>query len=173
MQFTLIIINLFIQFIWQLDSQPIVEVSSLHRYAIGQYVDSSGDVISHLNITHVRPDDGGLYKCIASNSMGSAEFSTRLNVYGKSVQNSYVYICICSIIVEVYFYIFFIGFLCHSNAYYVLFSVIILALDSFIGTQISFPCVCYKFFQWRSQQIFFCFYNGQVRKNKKFLITIK
>lgn len=73
----------YLQFIWQLDSQPIVEVSSLHRYAIGQYVDGSGDVISHLNISHIRTDDGGLYKCIASNSMGSAEYSARLNVYGK------------------------------------------------------------------------------------------
>ncbi|XP_055315179.1 cell adhesion molecule Dscam2 isoform X2 [Sitodiplosis mosellana] len=71
------------QFIWQLDSQPIIEVSSLARYAIGQYVDISGDVISHLNITHVRPEDGGLYKCVCSNSMGTAEYSTRLNVYGS------------------------------------------------------------------------------------------
>ncbi|XP_031617665.1 Down syndrome cell adhesion molecule-like protein Dscam2 isoform X3 [Contarinia nasturtii] len=70
------------QFVWQLDSQPIIEVSSLARYAIGQYVDISGDVISHLNITHVRPEDGGLYKCLAFNSMGSAEYSSRLNVYG-------------------------------------------------------------------------------------------
>lgn len=66
-----------------MDSQPIVEVSSLHRYAIGQYVDSTGDVISHLNISHIRTDDGGLYKCVASNSMGSTEYFARLNVYGK------------------------------------------------------------------------------------------
>lgn len=82
------------QFIWQLDSQPIIEVSSLHRYAIGQYVDGSGDVISHLNITHVRTDDGGLYKCIAMNSMGSVEHAARLNVYGKSII-LYVYYYIC------------------------------------------------------------------------------
>lgn len=74
-----------LQFSWLLDSQPIIEVSSLHRYAIGQYVDSAGDVISHLNITHVRTDDGGLYRCIASNSMGSIEHAARLNVYGKSI----------------------------------------------------------------------------------------
>lgn len=71
------------QFIWQLDSQPIIEVSALHRYAIGQYVDGAGDVISHLNISHARTEDGGLYKCIASNSMGNADYSARLNVYGK------------------------------------------------------------------------------------------
>uniref|UniRef100_A0A1A9ZZV3 Down syndrome cell adhesion molecule n=2 Tax=Glossina TaxID=44049 RepID=A0A1A9ZZV3_GLOPL len=70
------------QFSWLLDSQPIMDVSLHHRFAIGQFVDMSGDVISHLNISHVRPDDGGLYKCIATNSMGSVEHSARLNVYG-------------------------------------------------------------------------------------------
>ncbi|CAD6994274.1 unnamed protein product, partial [Ceratitis capitata] len=70
------------QFAWLLDSQPIMDVSLHHRFAIGQFVDMSGDVISHLNISHVRPDDGGLYKCIATNSMGSVEHSARLNVYG-------------------------------------------------------------------------------------------
>lgn len=73
------------QFSWLLDAQPIIEVSSLHRYAIGQYVDGAGDVISHLNITHVRADDGGLYHCIAANAMGSIEHAARLNVYGKSI----------------------------------------------------------------------------------------
>ncbi|XP_023034507.1 Down syndrome cell adhesion molecule-like protein Dscam2 isoform X1 [Drosophila willistoni] len=70
------------QFAWLLDSQPIMDVSLHHRFAIGQFVDMSGDVISHLNISHVRPDDGGLYKCVASNSMGSVQHSSRLNVYG-------------------------------------------------------------------------------------------
>uniref|UniRef100_A0A1I8N7N2 Uncharacterized protein n=1 Tax=Musca domestica TaxID=7370 RepID=A0A1I8N7N2_MUSDO len=70
------------QFSWLLDSQPIMDVSLHHRFAIGQFVDMSGDVISHLNISHVRPDDGGLYKCIATNTMGSVEHSARLNVYG-------------------------------------------------------------------------------------------
>ncbi|KAH8340543.1 hypothetical protein KR059_000756, partial [Drosophila kikkawai] len=70
------------QFAWLLDSQPIMDVSLHHRFAIGQFVDMSGDVISHLNISHVRPDDGGLYRCVATNSMGSARHSARLNVYG-------------------------------------------------------------------------------------------
>lgn len=74
-----------LQFAWLLDSQPIMDVSLHHRFAIGQFVDMSGDVISHLNISHVRPDDGGLYKCVASNSMGSVQHSARLNVYGKLI----------------------------------------------------------------------------------------
>lgn len=74
-----------LQFTWLLDSQPIMDLSLQHRYAIGQYVDASGDVIAHLNISHVRADDGGLYKCIATNSMGSVEHAARLNVYGKFI----------------------------------------------------------------------------------------
>ncbi|XP_055385270.1 cell adhesion molecule Dscam2 isoform X2 [Condylostylus longicornis] len=70
------------QFSWLLDSQPIIDISMHLRVAIGQFVDTNGDVISHLNISHVRPDDGGLYKCIASNTMGNVEHSARLNVYG-------------------------------------------------------------------------------------------
>lgn len=70
------------QFTWLLDSQPILDVSSLHRYAMGQFVDISGDVISHLNISHVRPEDGGLYKCIATNAVTSVAHSARLNIFG-------------------------------------------------------------------------------------------
>lgn len=70
------------QFTWLLDSQPILDVSSLHRYAVGQYVDTTGDVISHLNITHVRPEDGGLYKCTAANIVASVSHSARLNIFG-------------------------------------------------------------------------------------------
>lgn len=71
------------QFTWVLDSQPIFDLSTTNRYRIGQFVDGSGDVITHLNISHVRSDDGGLYKCIASNSIGYVEHAARLNVYGK------------------------------------------------------------------------------------------
>ena len=49
---------------------------------MGQYVDMSGDVISHLNISHVRTEDGGLYKCVAKNSIGSIWHAARLNVFG-------------------------------------------------------------------------------------------
>lgn len=75
-----------------------MDLSLQHRYAIGQYVDVSGDVIAHLNISHVRADDGGLYKCVATNSMGSVEHAARLNVYGKFIWHIYVcmYACWCS-----------------------------------------------------------------------------
>lgn len=49
---------------------------------IGQYVTVHGDVISHVNITHVMVEDGGEYSCIAENRAGKLTHSARLNVYG-------------------------------------------------------------------------------------------
>ena len=41
-----------------------------------------GDVISHLNISVSKVEDGGLYSCVAVNRAGSATHSSRLNIYG-------------------------------------------------------------------------------------------
>ncbi|XP_017776462.1 PREDICTED: Down syndrome cell adhesion molecule-like protein Dscam2 isoform X2 [Nicrophorus vespilloides] len=76
------------QFRWLLDGEPLTELTVGHRYAIGQYVDQSGDVITHLNITNVRVEDGGLYICRAVNSLGSAEHASRLNIYGPPYTRS-------------------------------------------------------------------------------------
>jgi Down syndrome cell adhesion molecule len=35
-----------------------------------------------LNISHTRSDDGGFYKCIAANGIGSVAHATRLNIFG-------------------------------------------------------------------------------------------
>uniref|UniRef100_A0A1S4GPA3 Uncharacterized protein n=1 Tax=Anopheles gambiae TaxID=7165 RepID=A0A1S4GPA3_ANOGA len=70
------------QFVWLLDYQPILDVSSLHRYTMDQFLDINSHVTTHLNISHVHSDDGGLYTCVASNSMGTASHKARLNVYG-------------------------------------------------------------------------------------------
>lgn len=53
------------------------------RFLIGQYVTIHGDVISHVNISHVMVEDGGEYSCVASNRAGKVSHSARLNVYGK------------------------------------------------------------------------------------------
>ena len=53
------------------------------RYVIGQYVTIHDDVISHINITSVTALDGGVYSCIAANSVGSVAHFARLNVYGR------------------------------------------------------------------------------------------
>ncbi|XP_069692741.1 cell adhesion molecule Dscam2-like [Periplaneta americana] len=52
------------------------------RLMIGQYVTVFGDVISHVNISSVKPDDGGEYECAAENRAGRTAHAARLNVYG-------------------------------------------------------------------------------------------
>ena len=42
-----------------------------------------GEVVSHVNISRVEVQDGGLYQCTASNRAGIASHSARLNIYGK------------------------------------------------------------------------------------------
>ncbi|XP_034948275.1 Down syndrome cell adhesion molecule-like protein Dscam2 isoform X1 [Chelonus insularis] len=69
-------------FTWLLDGEPLSEIAQGHRYAIGQYVDQSGDVISHLNITSAGAEDGGLYACMARNTLAAVEHKARLNIYG-------------------------------------------------------------------------------------------
>ncbi|XP_023335862.1 Down syndrome cell adhesion molecule-like protein Dscam2 [Eurytemora carolleeae] len=54
----------------------------VERVLIGQYLSAEGTVISHLNISTVLSTDGGLYRCVAKNSVGSVEHSARLNIYG-------------------------------------------------------------------------------------------
>lgn len=55
---------------------------SFNRFVIGQYVTVHGDVISHVNISHVMVEDGGEYTCNAENRAGRTSHSARLNVYG-------------------------------------------------------------------------------------------
>ncbi|XP_076265903.1 Down syndrome cell adhesion molecule 1 isoform X33 [Rhynchophorus ferrugineus] len=57
-------------------------LSNSDRYQIGQYVTVNGDVVSHLNVTGIHTNDGGLYRCVASSKVGSADHSARINVYG-------------------------------------------------------------------------------------------
>ena len=55
------------------------------RLLVGQYVTVHGEVVSHVNISQVSVQDGGLYQCQASNRAGSAAHSARLNIYGKCI----------------------------------------------------------------------------------------
>ncbi|XP_069356502.1 cell adhesion molecule Dscam1 isoform X28 [Maniola hyperantus] len=64
---------------WQLDGE---KLNSGERLQIGQFVTADGNVESHLNISSVHPNDGGLYSCIASSKVGSASHAARVNVYG-------------------------------------------------------------------------------------------
>ncbi|KAJ9598444.1 hypothetical protein L9F63_010888, partial [Diploptera punctata] len=67
------------QIAWTLDGFPL---PSNGRFVIGQYVTVHGDVISHVNISHVMVEDGGEYTCTAENRAGRSSHSARLNVYG-------------------------------------------------------------------------------------------
>ncbi|XP_066599034.1 cell adhesion molecule Dscam2 isoform X3 [Prorops nasuta] len=67
------------QVTWALDGFPL---PTNGRFVIGQYVTVHGDVISHVNISHVMVEDGGEYSCNAENRAGKVTHSARLNVYG-------------------------------------------------------------------------------------------
>ena len=47
-------------------------------------MEQSGDVISHLNISSAGTEDGGLYACVASNTLATVEHKARLNIYGTT-----------------------------------------------------------------------------------------
>ncbi|XP_062708655.1 cell adhesion molecule Dscam2 isoform X6 [Aedes albopictus] len=64
---------------WTLDGFPL---PTNGRFMIGHYVTVHGDVIAHVNISHVMVEDGGEYSCIAENRAGKTSHSARLNIYG-------------------------------------------------------------------------------------------
>ncbi|GLG93723.1 Tyrosine-protein phosphatase Lar, partial [Gryllus bimaculatus] len=67
------------QISWTLDG---FNLPQNERFMIGQYVTLFGDVISHVNISSVKPEDSGEYECVAENRAGKATHSARLNIYG-------------------------------------------------------------------------------------------
>ncbi|XP_067123055.1 cell adhesion molecule Dscam1-like [Centruroides vittatus] len=67
------------QITWTLDGSLLPEDQ---RYRIGDYITLQGHVVSYVNITSVRVEDGGVYECHAKNTMGTISHSSRLNVYG-------------------------------------------------------------------------------------------
>ncbi|CAH4032299.1 unnamed protein product [Pieris brassicae] len=70
------------RFIWERDG-VVVSTNTDSRYILGQMMSSSGvGVISHLNISRSRVEDGGLYSCVAYESDSSLRHSARIDVYG-------------------------------------------------------------------------------------------
>ncbi|XP_023236837.1 Down syndrome cell adhesion molecule-like protein Dscam2, partial [Centruroides sculpturatus] len=67
------------QITWTLDGYPVPDND---RVRVGDYVSRSGNVVSHVNISSVRVEDGGHYVCTAANEVGDLRHSGRLNVYG-------------------------------------------------------------------------------------------
>ncbi|XP_076032140.1 cell adhesion molecule Dscam2-like isoform X4 [Oratosquilla oratoria] len=66
---------------WALDGFPLPQSD---RLVVGQYVGVGGAVVSHVNISNVRAEDGGSYSCKAESRAGTASHSARLNVYGPA-----------------------------------------------------------------------------------------
>ncbi|XP_069038519.1 cell adhesion molecule DSCAML1 isoform X1 [Lepisosteus oculatus] len=64
---------------WTLDDEPITRDSG-HRS--NQYTLSDGSTVSHMNVSSPQIRDGGVYRCVARNSAGSAEYQARINVRG-------------------------------------------------------------------------------------------
>ncbi|KAL0901060.1 hypothetical protein ABMA27_006383 [Loxostege sticticalis] len=69
-------------FSWLLDGQPLNTIARGHRYSVEQFATKTNDVVSYLNISAVRSEDGGLYTCRAANSLGEVAHTSRLNIYG-------------------------------------------------------------------------------------------
>ncbi|XP_050039355.1 cell adhesion molecule Dscam1-like isoform X1 [Dermacentor andersoni] len=67
------------QVTWDLDGRHLPETI---RYRVGDYVTRDNRVVSYVNISSVRPEDGGVYRCRAANDVGSVAHVARVNVYG-------------------------------------------------------------------------------------------
>ncbi|XP_067127158.1 cell adhesion molecule Dscam1-like isoform X1 [Centruroides vittatus] len=64
---------------WTLDGNVIKRTG---RVIVGDYVTSDGFVLSHVNISNVRVEDGGYYRCKATNGAGTILHQAKLNVFG-------------------------------------------------------------------------------------------
>lgn len=70
------------QITWSLDDAPIPQ---FRRIRMGDFVTSSGTVLSYVNVTVVKIEDGGEYKCTADNGVGVVSHSARVKVMGPPV----------------------------------------------------------------------------------------
>ncbi|XP_061072325.1 cell adhesion molecule DSCAML1 [Conger conger] len=65
---------------WTLDDEAVAR-DPTHRAS--QYTLSDGSTVSHVNVSSPQIRDGGVYRCAARNSAGSAEYQARINVRGS------------------------------------------------------------------------------------------
>ncbi|XP_022238880.1 Down syndrome cell adhesion molecule-like protein Dscam2 [Limulus polyphemus] len=70
------------QVTWNVEEFGIPESS---RIRLGDYVTSKGHVVSYVNISDVRIEDGGEYSCMATNMAGVMKHSASVNIYGPPV----------------------------------------------------------------------------------------
>ncbi|XP_064074670.1 cell adhesion molecule Dscam2-like [Vanessa tameamea] len=70
------------RFIWERDG-VVISSNTDSRHILGQMMSSTGvGVISHLNISRTRVEDGGLYSCVAFEGDSSTRHTARIDVYG-------------------------------------------------------------------------------------------
>ncbi|RVE53919.1 hypothetical protein evm_001322, partial [Chilo suppressalis] len=70
------------RFIWERDG-VVISSNTESRYSLGQMMSPSGiGVVSHLNISRTRVEDGGLYSCLAVEGDSSVMHVARVDIYG-------------------------------------------------------------------------------------------
>ncbi|KAJ8708410.1 hypothetical protein PYW07_010535 [Mythimna separata] len=69
------------RFVWERDG-IVISSNTDSRYTIGQTMAPDSGVITQLNISHLRVDDGGLFSCVAHHGDSVVAHHDRLNVYG-------------------------------------------------------------------------------------------
>ncbi|XP_072946395.1 cell adhesion molecule Dscam2-like [Epargyreus clarus] len=69
------------RFVWERDG-IVISSNTDSRYAIGQTMTAEGGVVTQLNISHTRVDDGGHFSCVAHHGEVTISHHDRVNVYG-------------------------------------------------------------------------------------------
>lgn len=62
-----------------------------HHYSSASFIQMN-EIISHVNISSIRVQDSGEWKCIASNLLSSTSHSARLNIYGELKPLFHIYL---------------------------------------------------------------------------------
>ncbi|ODM92162.1 Down syndrome cell adhesion molecule-like protein Dscam2 [Orchesella cincta] len=78
---------------WTIDNTPVHQNEQEYwaqqqytRISIGSYQLHNYETVSHLNISGIQVENSGVYKCEASNLVGSSFHSARLNIYGSLIE---------------------------------------------------------------------------------------
>lgn len=74
------------QVTWTLDGSSLHESSS--RISVGDFVTRSSEVISYVNISNIKLEDGGVYSCSAVNEVSENTHTARINVLGPPMVKS-------------------------------------------------------------------------------------